>query len=72
MLLPCDKREVREVESLSDILPYAKRINRCVWAQVAGRDTHLYKVHPDGRLVSYTIQVPWAKGRPVSIPASTT
>ena len=64
MFLNCDKREVMVFSDLGDAVPASFRINRCIWAQVAGRDHILYKVYPGGRIVQHSIKVPWKKGRP--------
>ena len=67
MQLECDKRDVRTVAQLSDALPMASAINRCIWVQVEERNFKLYKVYPTGRVIDYTIKVPWTKGRPEAL-----
>ena len=64
MILECDKREAMTFPILSDALRRAAEIGRCLWAQVEERDSMLYRVFPEGRVVQYTLARPWKSGRP--------
>jgi len=64
MLLNCDKREVRQVSSLTDAKSYVDSLGRIVWAQINERPEWLYKIYPGGRVVQYPVSKTWTKGRP--------
>jgi predicted proteasome-type protease len=64
MLLDCDKRDVRQVSSLTEAKDCSGSLARIVWAQVDGRPEWLYKVYPGGRVVQYPVSKAWTKGRP--------
>lgn len=64
MQLNCQKREVRYFETINDARFASVDIARCIWAQLVDNDKTLYKVFPDGRVVSYTILGNWKKDKP--------